>query len=103
KSKGTSPAKLWEIWKTYKDVAHLITAAVLISAEAQTRHRMSPYGLKLHQFQPYRMAMLLPELVISVAMIIERYGLRYAVHGRTEPMFDPESLWRISRNINLLS
>jgi hypothetical protein len=56
KSKGTSAAKLWEIWKTYSDVAHLVPAAVLISGEAQTRHRMAPYGLKLHQFQPYPMA-----------------------------------------------
>jgi len=73
-AKGTGTAKLWEIWKTYKDVAHLVTAAVLVAAEAQTRHRTAPYGLKLHQLQPYRMAMLLPELVISVAMSIEDHG-----------------------------
>ena len=95
KSKGTGSAKLWEIWKTYKDVAHLVTAAVLVCADAQTRHRMAPFGLKLHQFQPYRMAMLLPELVLSVAMTIERYGLEYVPHGRTEPLFDSKSLWRI--------
>jgi hypothetical protein len=101
KSKGTGTAKLWEIWKTYKDAAHLITAAVLVSGEAQTRHRMAPYGLKLHQFQPYRMAMLLPELVISVAMTLEKYGVEYLPHGRTEPLFDPKSLWRIPPDINL--
>jgi hypothetical protein len=77
KSKGTRASKLWELWKSYKDVAHLVTAAVLISLEAQTRHRKAPYGLKLHQLQPYRVAMLLPELVISVAMSIERYRLGY--------------------------
>ena len=60
KSKGTGKAKLWEIWTAYKDVAHLVTAAVLVAADAQTRHRSAPYGLKLHQFQPYRMAMLCP-------------------------------------------
>ena len=100
KSKGTGTAKLWENWTTYKDVAHLVTAAVLVSAEAQTRHREAPYGLKLHQLQPYRMAMLLPELVISIAMSIENYGLQ-CVAGRTEPLFDPESLWRIPTDINL--
>jgi hypothetical protein len=73
-AKGTGTAKLWEIWKAYKNVAHLVTAAVLVAAEAQTRHRTAPYGLKLHQLQPYRMAMLLPELVISVAMSIEDHG-----------------------------
>ena len=101
KSKGTGTAKLWENWKTYKDVAHLVTAAVLVSAEAQNQHRKAPYGLKLHQLQPYRMAMLLPELVISVAMTIEAYGLQFVGAGRTKPMFDPESLWRIPPDINL--
>ena len=39
KSKGTGTAKLWEVWKSYKDVAYLVTAAVLVSGEAQTRHQ----------------------------------------------------------------
>ena len=95
-SKGTGTAKVWEIWKTYKDVAHLVTAAVLVSGEAKTRHQVAPFLL-----QPYRMAMLLPELVISVAMTFENYGLQQVAYGRTQPMFDPESLWRIPANINL--
>ena len=101
KSKGTGKAKLWEIWKTYKDVAHLVTAAVMVADEAQKRHRSAPYGLKLHQFQPYRMAMLLPELVLAVAVSIEDYGLQQTAHGQTEPMFDRQSLWRIPGDINL--
>jgi hypothetical protein len=101
KSKGTRAAKLWEIWATYKDVAHLITAAVLVSAEVQTRHRRAPFGLRLHQFQPYRMAMLLPELAIAVAMTIEKYGLESIPYGRMKPLFNPESLWRIPLDINV--
>ncbi len=96
KSKGTGTAKLWEIWATYKDVAHLITAAVLVSAEAKTRHQVAPFLL-----QPYRMAMLMPELVISVAMTFEAHGLQHIPYSRTEPMFDRESLWRIPADINL--
>jgi hypothetical protein len=96
RSKGTGAAKVWEIWKTYKDVAQLVTAAVLLSGEAKTRYQAAPFLL-----QPYRMAMLLPELVISVAMAIENYGLQQVAYGRTEPMFDPESLWRIPADINL--
>jgi hypothetical protein len=102
KSKGTGAAKLWEIWKTYKDVAHLVTAAILISSEAQTRHRMAPYGLTLHQLLPFRIAMLMPDLVISVAMEFEQYGLNYVAHGRIEPMFAPKSLWRIPPDINVV-
>ncbi len=101
KSKGTGAAKLWEIWKTYKDVAHLATAAVLVSAETQTRHRIKPYGLRFNEFQPYRMAMLLPDLVISVAMTIEKFGLEFVPVGRNEPLFDPQSFWRIPPDINL--
>jgi hypothetical protein len=101
KSKGTGAAKLWEIWKRYKDAAHLVTAAVLVSAEAQTRNRNEPYGIRLHQFQPYRMALLMPELVIAVALTIEKYGLEFVTHSRAEPPFDPESLWRIPTDINV--
>ena len=89
KSKGTRASKLWEIWKNYRDAAHLITATVLISMEAQTRHRKAPYGLKPQQLAPLRIAMLLPELVLSVAMSIQRYGLGYVSHGRNEPLLSP--------------
>jgi hypothetical protein len=101
KAKGTGTAKLWEIWGAYKDVAHLVTAAVLVAAEVQTRHRTAPYGLALHQLQPFRMAMLLPDLVIAVAMTFADYGLSQVAHGRTKPMLDPESLWRIPTDINI--
>jgi hypothetical protein len=101
RSKGTGRAKLWEIWAAYRDVAHLVTAAVLISADVQIRHRAAPYGLKLHQFQPYRMAMLLPELVIAIARTIEKYGLQHVPHGRTEPLFDRKLFWRIPKNIKV--
>jgi hypothetical protein len=96
RSKGTGAAKLWEIWTTYKDVAHLITAACLLSWDAKTRHQVPPFLL-----QPYRMAMLLPEVVISVAMTFENHGLQQVAYGRTEPTFDPASLWRIPADINL--
>jgi hypothetical protein len=101
KSKGTGSAKLWENWTTYKDVAHVVTAALLVSAEAQTRHRKAPYGLKLQQLQPYRIAMLVPELVIAIAMSIEGYGLKCVSSSRTDPLFNPESLWRIPPDINV--
>jgi hypothetical protein len=47
------------------------------------------------------MVMLLPEPVIAVAMTFEHYGLNQVAHGQTEPMFDPESLWRIPTDINI--
>jgi hypothetical protein len=101
KSKGTGAAKLWEIWSSYRDVAHLATAAVLVAGEVQTRHRAAPFRLKQAQFQPYQMAMLLPDLVIAVAMTVQDYGLEQVSHARTEPIFNPERVWRIPSDINV--
>jgi hypothetical protein len=39
---GTREANLWKLWGIYKDVAHLVTAATLICAEANTRFRNRP-------------------------------------------------------------
>ena len=44
KSRGTGAATLWEYWKTYKDVAHLVTAAVLICADARRGALNQPFG-----------------------------------------------------------
>jgi hypothetical protein len=101
KSKGTGAAKLWEIWSRYRDVAHLAMAAVLVAGELQTRHRATPFRLRLAQFQPYQMVMLLPDLVIAVAMTVQDYGLVQVSHGRTEPLFNPETVWRIPSDINV--
>ena len=47
------------------------------------------------------MALLAPELIIAVALTIEKYGLEIVTHSRAEPPFDPESLWRIRADINV--
>jgi hypothetical protein len=104
RSRGTGEANLWKLWGVYKDVAHLVTAATLICAEA--RHRFGgrppgPAGLRPNQFVPFQMAMLMPDLVLAVAMEFERRGLSIATDARTEPVLDPDTLWRISPDINV--
>ena len=101
REKGSAHAQLWKIWAKQKDVAHLITAAVVVASEAQYRHRLAPYGAKLHQLQPFRIAMLLPELVLSLGMSFQEFGLSEIPHGRTEPLLNPETLWRIPADIGL--
>jgi len=104
KSRGTRAATLWSDWSTYKDVAHLVTAASLISAEARTRYRAKPpgpNGLTFNQFIPFQMAMLMPDLVLAVGIELERLGLSVVAHARTEPALDPETLWRIPEGINV--
>jgi len=100
-TKGTGAAQLWKIWKVYKEVAHLVTAAVLLSADAQTRHRQAPFARRLHEFQPYRMAMLMPDLVLAVAMSWQDYGFDHVSWGGKETLFNPETLWRIPEDLGI--
>jgi hypothetical protein len=104
KHRGTGAANLWQLWERYKDVAHLSTAATLICAEARTRTGNEPFGrfgLELDQFGPFQMTMLMPDLVLAVALDFEQRGLSHIPHARTEPVFDPKTLWRIPENINV--
>ena len=107
-SRGTSKASLWHFWETYKDVAHLVTAAIVICAEARNRRRDEPFGLSEDQFLPFQMVMLMPDLVLCVALEFQRLGLSGASDASTEPMsdaeakLDPETLWRIPPDINVV-
>ena len=106
KSWGTGAANLWKLWGTYKDVAHLITAATLICAEAREWSRgrsLGPFGLSATQIIPFQMALLMPDFVLAVATEFERYGLGVAFNERTEPALDPETLWRIPADSNVVS
>jgi hypothetical protein len=104
KSWGTSPANLWKLWGAYKDVAHLITAAALICAEAREWSRgrsRGPFGLRSTQIIPFQMAWLMPDFVLAVAMQFERYGLRIVSPERKEPALDPDTLWRTPAEISV--
>ena len=103
-SRGTSASTLWKNWSTYKDVAHVVTAATLICAEARIVSHNQPFGplgLSVIQIIPFQMAMLMPDLVLAVALEFERYGLSVVPHARTEPALDPETVWRIPSDINV--
>jgi len=103
KSRGTGDANLWKLWTAYKDVAHLVTAATLICAEVRNGYRgrpPGPAGLNPTQFVPFQMAWLMPDFVVAVAMEFERYGL--GSDARPEPAFDPDTLWRIPSDINVV-
>jgi len=108
KSKGTSEASLWHFWETYKDVAHFVTAATVICAHARNTRRDEPFGLSENQFSPFQMTMLMPDFVLCVALEFQRLGLSSASDASTEPMsdaeakLDPETLWRIPLDINVV-
>jgi hypothetical protein len=79
----------------------VVTAAVLVSAGAQARHRQKPYGLAIHELQPYRMGMLLPDLVLAVALSIQEFGLKDVGGGHRQLMLDADTVWRIPPAMNV--
>jgi hypothetical protein len=101
---GTGKANLWKTWKAYKDVAHLVAAATIITADARMRAKVKPFaetGLASSQLQPLSLTLLLPEFILSVALFLQNYGLANVPQAREEPMLDPETLWRISTDMNV--
>jgi hypothetical protein len=104
KGTGTGKANLWEAWKAYQYVAHLVAAATIITADARARAKAKPFadtGLASSQLQPLPLTLLLPEFVLSVALFLQNYGLANVPQAREEPMLDPETLWRITSDMNV--
>jgi hypothetical protein len=105
KSWGTAASSFWKNWSTYKDVAHLVTAATMICYESRsafTRKPFGPSGLAWNQLIPFQMAMFMPDLVIAVALNLEDLGLSVVPHVLAEPIFGRETLWRIPPDINVV-
>jgi hypothetical protein len=102
KTRGTRPANAWKSWEKYKDVAHLIAAAILVCGDMDTIHRKKSLGLDLQQLLPLRVVLLVPELIIAVGLAYEKYGLAYVPKGGTQPMFNHQTLWRIPEDINVV-
>jgi hypothetical protein len=102
---GASEANLWEIWGRYKDVAPLVAAATIVAADARERAKVQSFGqfgMQLNQLQPLPVAMMLPDVVLSVALYLQEYGLAQIPHGREKPLLDPETLWRIPSDMNVV-
>jgi hypothetical protein len=102
---GRSEASQSESWASFKDVAHLVTAAVIAAADARERMKIKSFGPlalpALQLLQPFVISMMLPEVVLSLGLYLQDYGLRQIPYGREEPLLDPESLWRIPSDINV--
>ncbi len=105
RTRGRSEASQSESWASYKDVAHLASAAVIVAADARERLKIKAFGPlalpDLEFLQPFVISMMLPELVLSLGLYLQNYGLGQIAYGREEPLLDPESLWRIPGDINV--
>jgi hypothetical protein len=106
RARGARSANLWRAWKKYKDVAHLVTAATIISAEARLTAKAKPFGdfgLKADHLHPFTIVMMMPDFVISLALSFQEYGLSNTPQSRVLPMLDPETLWRIHPDMNVVA
>jgi hypothetical protein len=99
-AKGRGATTLWTFWTEFKDVAHLILAAYLLSAEAKAQSEREGW-LQDTQLSPYHVVMLVPEAVLAVGKALQEYGLEVAVHVRHDPLFDPNTIWRIPDWMNI--
>jgi hypothetical protein len=108
RAKGANTANLWRAWKAYKDVAHLVAAAGVISAQARILASVKPFGksgLPSGQILllPFLIAMLMPDFVISLALSFQEYGLSSIPQSREQPMLDPDTLWRVPPDIGAVA
>jgi hypothetical protein len=109
KSLGTSEATFWNAWKAYKDAAPLVTATILIWANARiifTGEYVSAFRthedaepLEPKNLTPFHVALLMPDLVLAVGRTFEEFAL--TIGGRPDAGLEFETLWRIPANINV--
>jgi hypothetical protein len=95
RSKGMGKANLWRRWAAYKDVAHLVTAATIIRADAHARAKVKPFGdfgLPRDQLHPLLIAMLLPDFVLSLALFWQNYGLEHYSQARSATLHSRRSI-----------
>jgi hypothetical protein len=46
--------------------------------------------------------MLMPDFVLSVALSLQEYGLKNIPQSREQPTLDPETLWRVPPDMNVM-
>jgi hypothetical protein len=99
--RGASETKVNIAWRRLKDVAHLITATVLLAHEAITRNKDESWDIPAKRMHPYHIALMVPEVILAVAMEYQAYGLEAIPHSREETLLSPETIWRIPDEINI--
>ncbi len=111
KSLGTSEPTFWSAWKAFKDVAPLVTATVLIWDNSRRVFRNEYLGafrthddaepITIDQLSPFHITLLMPDFVLAVARSFEDFVLT-KVTSRVGAGLDPETLWRIPEDINVV-
>ncbi|UGY22044.1 MULTISPECIES: hypothetical protein [Bradyrhizobium] len=74
--------QLQKLWMRYRDVAHILAAALELARE-HGDHSM------------FLASWLSPDAVMGIADGFEEFGLTLKPHGQIEPVLRPEMVWRI--------
>jgi hypothetical protein len=111
KSLGTSEPTFWSIWAAFKDVAPLVTATIIIWDNARRVFRNEYLGafrthddaepIAIDELSPFHITLLMPDFVLAVGRSFEDLALT-KVTGRVDTGLDPETLWRIPEDINVI-
>jgi hypothetical protein len=109
---GTSEATFWSTWKAFNDVAHLVSAAVLIWDNARRvaandylgafRTHDDAESITLDQLSPYHITLLMPDFVLAVARSFQDFALTRVTSG-PDAGLDLDTLWRIPEDINVVA
>jgi hypothetical protein len=67
------------------------------------RKPFGEFGFEMDQLPPFTIAMMAPDFVMSVALSFQDYGLNTIPQAREDSTLDPESLWRIPTDMNVVA
>jgi hypothetical protein len=81
-------SQLSAVWGKFHDVAHILTAAACL-AQGGLERADKRAGSILSAI------LLVPDIVVPLAGAFQQFGLTTIPHGRTIPILDPATLWRV--------
>jgi hypothetical protein len=81
-------SQLRAVWSKFRDVAHVLTAGAYLAQGALERGDKRAASI-------LSAILLVPDIVVPLAGAFQQFGLTTMSHGRTTPILDPETLWRV--------
>jgi len=84
---GSSRSQYSAAWTHYRDVAHILAAAMDLAP-----HSPTPPVDFWRLIQPVMFA---PEAVLALGLGYQQFGLALVPHGQRAPILPPETLWRL--------
>ncbi len=81
-------SQLSAVWSKFHDVAHILTAGAYLAHCVLGRGNKGAASI-------LSAILFMPDIVVPLAGAFQQFGLTTIPHGRTIPILDPETLWRV--------